>query len=872
MNNVERGTRNGSGGVRYDVLPIEPVLPALAAALADAGCAVLQAPPGAGKTTRVPLALLDASWLGGRKILLLEPRRLAARAAARWMAHTLGEHPGQTVGYRVRRDSAVGPATRIEVVTEGILTRMLQSDPAIEAAGLVVFDEFHERSLHADLGLALALQSRALLRPDLRLLVMSATLEGAPVSALLGGAPIITSEGRSFPVETRYLPRRPEGRLESAVASAVRQALADDEGDILVFLPGMGEIRRTQELLDQVRSSEFEVRRGPPVELGTSNSELVSVLPLHGSLTSEEQDRAILPSLPGQRKVVLATSIAETSLTIEGIRVVIDGGLSRVPKFSPRTGMTRLTTVRVSRSSADQRRGRAGRIAPGVCYRLWAAEEDHHLLPRSTPEILEADLAPLALELAVTGVTDPAELAWLDPPPAAALAEGRALLRQLGALDGEDRITAHGRELAELGTHPRLGHLLLSGRSAGVGRLAGQLVALLEERDVLRSPDGPPDPDLQPRIDLVASGQTPPVYHGMQVDRGALHRVRQEAREWTRQLRGTPKVVAPLSAAALLALAYPDRVAQRREGQAGRFILRNGMGAFTSAPAFALADYLVAAELDGDRRESRIWLAAVLTREELLDLFTDQVEREELVEWSEPEGVLKAVLRERLGAIVLREAPLRSPDPALVAAAVAGLIRREGLEVLPWSDEARSLRERLAFVHQLADSGGIAGNWPDVSDAALLAALPAWLGSRLESVRRRADLARIDLADALVGLTGWQERRALDELAPTHLQVPSGSCIRVSYADPSAPVLAVRLQEVFGLTETPRVGGGRMPVTMHLLSPAHRPVQVTQDLASFWRSSYFDVRKDLRGRYPKHHWPEDPLAAEPTRRAKPKGR
>ena len=869
--NSELGTRNYFSAVSHPELPIEPVIPALAAALRGAGHAVLQAPPGAGKTTRVPLALLQQPWLAGRKILLLEPRRLAARAAARRMAQVLGERPGQTVGYRVRRDSAVGPETRIEVLTEGILTRMLQSDPGLEGAGLVVFDEFHERSLHADLGLALALQSRAVLRPDLRLLVMSATLEGAPVAELLGGAPIITSEGRSFPVETRYLPRRNDIRLESAVATAVRLALSEAEGDILVFLPGAGEIRRTAQMLEELSSSGFGVGGNRSnAERGTRIAERISVLPLHGSLSSDEQDRAILPSRPGHRKVVLATSIAETSLTIEGVRVVVDGGLSRVPKFSPRSGMTRLTTVRVSRSSADQRRGRAGRTAPGVCYRLWAADEDRHLLPRSTPEILEADLAPLALELAATGVANPRELAWLDPPPAAALAEGRALLRQLGALDGMDRITTHGRELAELGTHPRLGHLLLRGRAAGVAPLAGRLAALLDERDILRSPDGPADPDLQLRLDLVASGHAPPVYHGMTVDHATLHRVRQEARAWQRQLKSGPAAADPLSAAQLLALAYPDRVGRRREGQAGRFLLRNGMGAATGAPVLALADYLVAAELDGDRRESRIWLAAGLTLDELLSLFADQIETQDVVEWVEPEGVLKAVRQERLGAIVLREAPLQNPEPEQLAEAVLGLVRREGLAILPWSDEAQQLRERLAFVHQLASTTALPGVWPDVSDTALLAKLSQWLGPALRGVRRRADLGRIQIAEALLGLMGWEERRALDQLAPTHLEVPSGSRIRVSYADPAAPVLAVRLQEVFGLGETPRVGGGRVPVTMQLLSPAQRPVQVTRDLAGFWRSSYFDVRKDLRGRYPKHYWPEDPLVAEPTRRTKPR--
>ncbi|MFN8651895.1 MAG: ATP-dependent helicase HrpB [Gemmatimonadales bacterium] len=852
-------------------LPIEPILPALAEALGGSGRAVLQAPPGAGKTTRAPLYLLDQPWLAGRKILVLEPRRIAARAAARRMATMLGEKAGATVGYRVRRESVVSAATRIEVVTEGILTRMLQSDPSLEGVGLVAFDEFHERSLHADLGLALTLQSRALLRPDLRILIMSATLDGARVAALLGGAPIVTSEGRAFPVDTRYRPRRPETRLEPAVAATVREALATDEGDILVFLPGAAEIRRTEELLEGLGSPSND-----NAERGTRNSlpraergeERISILPLHGTLSAEQQDAALAPSRPGHRKVVLATSIAETSLTIEGVRVVVDGGLARVPRFSPVTGMTRLTTVRVSRASADQRRGRAGRTAPGICYRLWAKEEDHGLLPAPAPEILEADLAPLALELAAAGIADPGELEWLDPPPAAALSEGRGLLRQLNALDREERITPHGRELAELGTHPRLGQLLVAGREAGVADLAGRLVALLEERDILRAPDGTGDPDLQLRVDLLAQGGAPPMYHGMEVDRGRLHRVRDEARAWTRQVRAGTPVRPPLSAAALLALAYPDRVGQRRAGQAGRFLLRNGLGAFTTAPALQLAEYIVAAELDGDRRESRIWLGATLDPAELTALFADQVETAEVLEWAEPEGVLKAVRRSALGAIVLEERALRNPDAALVQARIADVLRREGLGILGWSAAATELRQRLAFAHRLAASGGVAGGWPDVGDAALLERLDAWLGPALGSIRRRADFARIDLVESLLGLLGWEERRALDQLAPTHLVVPTGSRIPVSYEDPAAPVLAVRLQEVFGLTETPRVGGGKVPVTMHLLSPAHRPVQVTRDLAGFWRTSYFDVRKDLRGRYPKHEWPEDPLTAEPTRRAK----
>lgn len=841
-------------GVRSTGLPIEPVLPAVAAALRDAGAAVLQAPPGAGKTTLVPLSLLGEPWLAGRKILLLEPRRLATRAAARRMADLLGERLGQSVGYRIRRDSTVGPGTRLEVVTEGVLTRMLQHDAALDSAGLVIFDEFHERSIHADLGLALTLQTRAVLRPDLRILVMSATLDGVPVSALLGGAPVVTSDGRSFPVETRYLPRRAESRVEAAVASAVRQALAEEEGDLLVFLPGQAEIRRTAELLESERRS-------------SSAPGNWVLRPLYGLLSQSDQDAALQPSPPGRRKVVLATSIAETSLTIEGVRVVIDSGLARVPKFSPASGMTRLTTVRVSRASADQRRGRAGRTAPGVCYRLWAAPEDHQLLPRTTPEMLDADLAPLALELAAAGVGDPNGLAWLDPPPAAALAEARRLLQQLDALDAEGKVTVHGRRMADLGTHPRLAHLLIRGAELGAASLAADLAALLEERDLLRGTSGPPDADLQLRLELLALRETPPLFHGCTVDRGTLHRVRDEARAWRAALRGIvagpsgARPQGPPSPGLLLALAYPDRLGQRREGQAGRFLLRNGQGAHSDSPAMVRSDYIVAAELDGDRRESRIWLGAPVTLAEIEAQFGDQRQTEAVVEWDARGSALIAARWERLGAIVLRETPLRDPDPAAVSEALLGWLTREGIGALPWSEKETRLRERLTFLH-----GAIGAPWPDVSDDALLGSLEDWLGSHLTSVRRRSDLAKVDLHAALLGRVGWAERRALDQLAPTHLAVPSGSRIRVDYSNPAAPALAVRLQEVFGLLETPRVAGGRVPVTMHLLSPARRPVQVTQDLAGFWRTSYFEVRKEMKGRYPKHDWPDDPLVAGPTRR------
>ncbi len=840
------------------MLPVEPVLPDLRRALADTGVAVLQAPPGAGKTTLVPLALLDESWLAGRKILLLEPRRLAARAAARRMAELLGTQLGGTVGYRIRRDSTVGPGTRIEVVTEGILTRMIQDDPSLDPIGLVVFDEFHERSIHADLGLALTLESRAVLRPGLRVLVMSATLESGSVSALLGNAPVITSEGRSHPVETRYLPRRPDTRVEAAVASTVRRALAEDRGDVLVFLPGQGEIRRVAELLAD-----------PP--LGPT----VSVLSLYGNLSQAEQDAAIRPSPPGRRKVVLSTSIAETSLTIEGVQVVIDSGLARVPRFSPGSGMTRLTTVRVSRGAADQRRGRAGRTGPGICYRLWARAEDHQLLPHDTPEILEADLTPLALELAVAGVSSPAELKWLDPPPAAALAEAGALLRQLGALDGHGRVTPHGRRMSGLGTHPRLSHLLVRGAELGAPALSADLAALIEERDFLGGHSGPADADLQLRLELLGARDLPGMHHNWTVDRGRVERVRAESRAWRATLREASTGVRstatakddPPSPGLLLALAYPDRVGRRRTGQAGRFLLRNGQGVATDSPALLHTDFIVAAQLDGARRESRVWLAAPVTEGEVLALFGDQVESEEVVEWNDQIGALTAARRTRLGAIVLSEKPLKDPDPRLVLAALGEWMARAGLGVLIWSEDSRAVRDRLAFVRRL-----LGPPWPDVSDPALLANLEPWLGPDLVGVRRRGDLERIDPGRALLGLLGWEERQALDHLAPTHLTVPTGSRLRVDYSDPQAPVLAVRLQEVFGLTETPRVGGGRVPVTMHLLSPARRPVQVTQDLAGFWRTSYFDVRKELRGRYPKHYWPDDPLVAEPRRGTKKGGR
>jgi len=776
---------------------------------------------------------------------MLEPRRLAARAAAYRIAELRGETAGESVGYRMRGDTRVGPRTRIEVVTEGVLTRRLQRDPTLEGVGLVIFDEFHERSLDADLGLALTLRTQSLVRSDLRILVMSATLDGESVAALLGGAPILSSEGRTFPVETRYVPPRTGARMEAAVVSTIRSAIRDDTGDVLVFLPGAGEIRRIEASLAEA-------------ELGSG----VVTVPLYGALTHEAQDRAIRPDSEGRRKVVLSTSIAETSLTIEGVRVVVDAGFARVPRFSPSTGMTRLETVRVSRASADQRRGRAGRLAPGVCYRLWPQHEDLHLLANAPPEISNADLAPLALDLAAAGVLDPAELPWLDVPPPAAFAQASELLRELTAID-DDGITTHGREMAALPVHPRLAHMLISARAIGSESLACDIAALLSERDVFRSIAGPVEADIALRIACLR-GERDAAPQGADIDRDALRRVRAESERLARQLRVNVRTANSTDVVGkLLAFAYPDRVAQRRTGARARFVLRNGRGAeLTGAQSLSESPYLVAAELDDQRPESRIFLAAPIAIDEVRDAFGDQIVTENEVAFDDATSSVAARRRERLGAIVLREVTLGRPDPDRVRDALLDAVQRRGVASLPWPDAALRLRARIAFAHSVSNE------WPDVSDDALVSRIDEWLKPSMASSRSWTDLERVDLTSALASLLDWKQRRELDEFAPTHVEVPSGSRIPIDYTDPSAPVLAVRLQEVFGLTESPRVGRGRVPVTMHLLSPAGRPVQVTRDLAGFWRTSYFDVRKDMRGRYPKHDWPEDPLSATPTARAK----
>ncbi len=874
-------------------LPIDPLLPRLVETLGAEGAAVLVAPPGAGKTTRVPLALLGASWLGGQRILVLEPRRLAARAAARRMAGLLdGERVGGVVGYRVRLDSQVSPRTRVEVVTEGILTRMLQSDPALDGVGAVVFDEFHERSLHADVGLALTLQARSLFRPDLRVLVMSATLDPGPVAELLG-ASVLESEGRQFPVETRWRDRPVTGRIEGAAARAVQGALDDQEGDVLVFLPGVGEIRRTREHLRE---------RGLPPG--------VEVLELHGSLPAAEQDRAVTPS-PSRRKVVLATSIAETSLTMEGVRVVVDAGLMRVPRFDPGTGMSRLETIRVTRDSADQRRGRAGRTAPGVCYRLWTRGEDRGLVPRRSPEIVDADLAPLALDLALWGAT-PEELIWLDPPPEAAYRRALELLEDLGLVDGDGGVTAMGREVARLGVHPRLGRMLtarwvdeVGGEVGEVGegivqeldpsgaRLASELAALLSDRDLLMGPDRAPDVDVRLRLEALRSGRSP--IPGHRVHRGGLARARKEARhhlrrvagrdvgnrggggrdvQWQDASRGQDRRSVPGTAGAidldevgrLLALAYPDRIARRREDGQARFLLRSGTGIWIPPEdPLGSAQWIVAPGLDGRGREARVTLAAPLEEDDVRTLFSGRIRRTEEIAWDEREGRVVARWVNRLGAIELATGRMGDPDPEAVGQALVEGIRSGGPHRIPWDREGAELRARLEFLHRLDPE-----TWPVASESALLETLEAWLLPFVSGVTAPERISPGTLREGLLSRVAWDRRAQVETLAPSHLEVPSGSRIRLDYSDPEAPALAVRLQEVFGLEATPRIGGGRVPVTFHLLSPAMRPVQVTRDLASFWDRGYFEVRKDLRGRYPKHYWPEDPRTATPTRRTRPR--
>jgi ATP-dependent helicase HrpB len=863
-------------------LPIEDVLPDLRQALAERSNALLTAPPGAGKTTGVPLALLDETWLAGKKLLLLEPRRLAAKAAAHRMAMTVGESVGASVGYRMRLDTNIGPKTRIEVVTEGVLTRLLVQNPELDGYGAVLFDEFHERSLQADIGLALALETQRLVRPDLRLLVMSATLNCGPVSDLLGGARVISCAGRMFAVDTRYLDRPLKGPLEAAVVQSIRRSLAQDSGSLLVFLPGMAEIRRVERaLLD--------------ADLGRD----VVIAPLHGDLPQAAQDSAIEPARRGTRKVVLATSIAETSLTIDGIRVVIDAGHLRAPRFDPRSGLTRLITMRVTQDSADQRRGRAGRLEPGVCYRLWTEQEHQTLMARRPPEMLDADLTSLVLDTAQWGVTDPSELSWLTPPPSGTVAQARELLTRLGALDAAGRLTPHGRQMGDLPLHPRLAHMLLRSVPLGCARLACDLAALLNERDVLRGSSGR-QADVRLRLDLLYGHRGEATADP--VDRRTIERIKRTADQWERQLQQVTGMrlvrtrvdLDPVGL--LLATAYPDRVAQRQKGSEPRYLLANGRGAcFMRPDPLASESYLVIAELDAGSQWARIDLAAPVSLKDIEQLCAGEIVETESVIWDERTGAARASRQRRLGAVVLSEDPLSSPDPSLIAAALMEGVRKAGLQTLAWTPALQDWRRRIQFLRRLGQRdvsasrgrvgepgedaasrrrGGWEGEidqgdfaWPDLSDERLTDTLEEWLGPYVAGMTTLERVQHMDLATPLHALLSRSQQRELDRLAPTHLTVPSGSQIRVDYTE-DVPVLAVRLQEMFGCKDTPRLVHGCLPVMLHLLSPAKRPVQVTRDLASFWTNAYPDVRKELRGRYPKHPWPEDPLTALPTAKTK----
>ncbi len=814
-------------------LPIDAALGDLTVALATNNCAVLVAPPGAGKTTRVPLVLLDEPWAKDRKILVLEPRRLAARAAAARMASTLGEQVGDTVGLRVRFGSKISKRTRIEVVTEGVFTRLVLDDPSLDGITAVLFDEFHERSLDADLGLALARDVQQGLRDDLKLLVMSATLDGARVAALLGTASVVESQGRSFEVETRYLGRDPRERIERQVADAVERALRAEPGSLLVFLPGAGEIHRTE--------TQLKERVTDPN---------VDIVALYGALDAREQDRAISPSPPGRRKVVLATSIAETSLTIEGVRVVVDSGLSRVPRYEPDVGLTRLETVRVSRAAADQRRGRAGRTEPGICYRLWDEPQTGSLEPYTRPEILSADLSSFVLDLAQWGASDPAKLAFLDPPPAPALNEARALLAELGAIDAQGRITDEGRKLRRLPLPPRLARMVVDAAQEGAGVLAAEIAAVLTERGL-----GGNDPELRHRLDQFRRDRS-----------RRAEDARAMAKRWADTAGGKGRG-GDHSPGALLALAYPDRVAKGRSGASGAFLLANGRGGNVD-PASSLArePFLSVAELTGSAAAGRIVLAAPITLAEIESRFADRIEDGATVTFDPGSAALRARRRRRLGALVLSEQSLAVAPDAETAHILSDGIVGLGLDRLPWSKAVLQFRNRVQFLRRAEGE-----EWSDLSDQGLARSAAEWLEPILMDKTARSQIGADELSDAVMSQVPWNLRRRLDAEAPTHFTAPSGSHVPIDYDAEQGPTVSIRVQELFGLAQHPAIAGGRVPLVIELLSPAHRPVQVTRDLPGFWRGSYSQVRAEMRGRYPKHPWPDDPLTAPATRRAKRRG-
>ncbi len=819
----------------YSPLPIDAALPGLTAALRTNNVAVLVAPPGAGKTTRVPLVLAREDWAEDRRILVLEPRRLAARAAAERMAHTLGERVGETMGLRVRFGSKVSRKTRIEIITEGIFTRLILDDPMLDGVAAVLFDEFHERSLDADLGLALARDAQQGLREDLRLLVMSATIDAARIAGLLGDAPVIESQGRAFPVETRYVGRDPRP-IEPQLADTIVRAMRADDSSLLAFLPGAAEIRRTQTLLEN------------RVEA------LTDVVALYGALGGEEQDRAILPASPGRRKIVLATSIAETSITIEGVRIVVDCGLARVPRYEPDVGVTRLETVRVSRAAADQRRGRAGRTEPGVCYRLWDEPQTAALEPYAWPEILAADLSSLALDLAAWG-TDAENLTFLDPPPRPALTEAKALLAALGAIDGDGRITDEGRHLRRLPLPPRLARMVVDAAAVGEAQLAAEIAALISERGL-----GGDDVDLRERL------------AGLRRDRSRRGRdARAMAERWAEIATApSPQEGEKLSVGVLIALAYPERIAKNRGGDTGAFLLANGRGAtIDAASVLARETFLAVAELTGSAAAGRILSAAPITLAEIEARFADHVVARKEIAFDAASGSLRGRKSRRLGAIVLADAPVPVTTSDETAKLLAENIAKAGIERLPWTKSLLQWRDRVMFLR--ASEGQMPQHqWPDLSDAALAKSVNEWLTPTLLSKTGIDQITVDELDTALRALLPWPLPRRLEAEAPTYFEAPTGSHVPIDYAAEGGPKIAIQLQELFGLDHHPSIAGGKIPLVIELLSPAHRPVQTTRDLPGFWRGSYAAVRSEMRGRYPKHPWPDDPIAAAPTRRAKPR--
>ena len=825
-------------------LPIDDALPALTAALRDSNAAVLVAPPGAGKTTRVPLVLIDEPWVRDRKILMLEPRRLAARAAAERMAATLGEKVGDTVGLRVRFASKVSRRTRVEIVTEGVFTRMILDDPSLDGVAAVLLDEFHERSLDADLALALARDAQQGLRDDLRLLAMSATLDGARVARLLDGAAVIESEGRAYDVETRYLGRDQRTHIEPQMADAIARALRAGPGSVLAFLPGAAEIRRTETMLRE--------RVGDPA---------VEVVALYGALEAQVQDRAIAPASAGKRKVVLATSIAETSLTIEGVRIVVDSGLARVPRYEPDVGLTRLETVRVSRAAADQRRGRAGRTEPGICYRLWDEPQTASLEPYAKPEILAADLSGMLLDLAEWGATDLGQLAFLDLPPAAALGEARALLIELGAIDDAGRITDEGRRLRALPLPPRLARMVVDAGAAGSGALAADIAAILSERGL-----GGDSVDLTHRLDMFRRDRSRRGEDARRMAKRWADAVDDEELQLGRPAPSPVNGGGEASAGAILSLAYPDRIARSR-GAGGAFLLANGRGANVD-PASALSrePFLVVAELAGTAAQGRVLLAAPIALEEIEQRFAGKIEARDDVTFDAGSGSLRCRRSKRLGAVALTERQMPVTPSADNARKLADGIVRVGLDRLPWTKALKQWRDRATFLRR-----HLGGEWPDLSDVALADRAEEWLAPLLADKTALSQLSAEELSNAIQALVPWDIRRRIDAAAPTHFSAPSGSSVPIDYEAEEGPKLSIRVQELFGLDRHPSIAGGKVALVVELLSPAQRPVQVTRDLPGFWRGSYAAVKTELKGRYPRHPWPDNPLAAPATRRAKPRG-